>query len=1083
MKKILLFAISVLFSVYSVFALNITATQSGNWSDGNTWVGGVSPGTTLNIKDVIIPVGITVTLDVDVSVTLNRMIQVDGTLAGPDHLIDLSGGNLEGSGNVELDSLTCGFSSNITLGATGSLIVNVLSNQANIINLSQGNYEIRESLNLRAGWLRMTGTSLLALSDTCWINMRGGRITNLTSNDITAALNVRLSDDADTLKNELSLINNVFGNIVFDFDDSTQIVILGEDIVVNGEFNLASGILNLDGNTVEIAGNFIADHGRFHGTVASGLSFTGYGILDTLRFEQGFEYLGTLAVDRDTNLILGNDLSIATLLDFSGEELVIGGNHLNVAGTFVLDSASITGSTLSFLTLGGSGNIDTLVFTPGASMLAEFFINRTGGNSLVLGSDLQILDQLALTNGTIALGGNNLNIDGHFIRTNGFLAGGEGSSLFVGGSGMFDPLAFAPGTGQLDSLGFTRGTALELASDLMVDSTFDFNGSELQLGNYALEIGNDFSLNGAPIFGGDSAGLFFTGHGLIDTLEFDPSAATLGEFSIDLDTLKAVILGSDIEIKGTVFMVSGEMVLNGTTLTISGTIEKNKGLFVGSASGSMIIEGVDSTGLFAFKEGFEFLNNLTIDRTGIGSNGLPGGIIGLTSNLNVNNLRVLNGMLNLPATSNGAKSGLMSELNLTINQVLEIANGAIGNYVDVPTGLEIPVNIILNGDLETTPNGEIVGSELLSLFVQGSGSMDTLVMNAIYNELSALVYDNMQTLVFGGDIVINDTLHIYNSTVDLGFGTLTINGDLILEDAVFSASELASLIINGPGSIDTLQFDPSTSEINNFTINVDSGHTIVIGCNLIINGTLYLFEGELVLDNDTLILMAGVSNAEGTITGAVDATLILAGTYAPTILAFTEGAQELKELVLDRADGVITMGSDLTIDSVLTLVQGYVDLAGNSIFLDSLANIAGGWAGSYIVTSDSGQVVIPAWPGDEITFPVGTFASYAPAVLEILGASDEGNFALNVYDGVFEDGNIGALLSDSLDVVMQTWNFETDAINPAANLTVEWDPSAEANNFNNDSCYISHFDGTEWDTFTYGSATPTDSGTFSINRD
>ena len=98
---------------YTVFAADpITSTQSGNWSTGSTWVGGVAPGES---DDVVIANGHTVTLTGTGSVTVNSVtIESGGILEHDDNttsksniinIITTAGFDVQSGGSIDVDGL------------------------------------------------------------------------------------------------------------------------------------------------------------------------------------------------------------------------------------------------------------------------------------------------------------------------------------------------------------------------------------------------------------------------------------------------------------------------------------------------------------------------------------------------------------------------------------------------------------------------------------------------------------------------------------------------------------------------------------------------------------------------------------------------------------------------------------------------------------------------------------------------------------------------------------------------------------------------------------------------------------------
>src|ERR1700722_15198808 len=108
-KASLLIAVTMLVANIA-FGTVFTATTSGNWSANATW-GGSAPSFTNTLDQVTIPMGITVTMDNDVTINgATASVTVAGTLTNSSNNTGLtvSLGTLAGSGNLNADTLTYG---------------------------------------------------------------------------------------------------------------------------------------------------------------------------------------------------------------------------------------------------------------------------------------------------------------------------------------------------------------------------------------------------------------------------------------------------------------------------------------------------------------------------------------------------------------------------------------------------------------------------------------------------------------------------------------------------------------------------------------------------------------------------------------------------------------------------------------------------------------------------------------------------------------------------------------------------------------------------------------------------------------
>ena len=145
--------LAIILSSASAYALTYTATASGNWSSTTTWVGGIAPSFNLTTDAVIIPSGITVTMDNSVSVTgVLASIDVEGALSSNSSTTLTVGslGTLSGAGAINIGTLD--LQSGSTMSFTGTSNVGTLT--TSIASLQLGaQISVSQMLNLSAGTL------------------------------------------------------------------------------------------------------------------------------------------------------------------------------------------------------------------------------------------------------------------------------------------------------------------------------------------------------------------------------------------------------------------------------------------------------------------------------------------------------------------------------------------------------------------------------------------------------------------------------------------------------------------------------------------------------------------------------------------------------------------------------------------------------------------------------------------------------------------------------------------------------------------------------------------------------------------
>src|ERR1043165_2944848 len=149
-KKSGLLLLAILLASASSFGATFTAVASGNWSSSATW-GVTAPSPNITVDQVVIPLGITVTADNNVSVSgALASLTVNGSLTG-NSSISLSAsalGTIAGTGSINVGTATLG--AGASLAFTGSLTANTVTTSALTLQVA-ANIMANQALNLSAG--------------------------------------------------------------------------------------------------------------------------------------------------------------------------------------------------------------------------------------------------------------------------------------------------------------------------------------------------------------------------------------------------------------------------------------------------------------------------------------------------------------------------------------------------------------------------------------------------------------------------------------------------------------------------------------------------------------------------------------------------------------------------------------------------------------------------------------------------------------------------------------------------------------------------------------------------------------------
>src|SRR6185437_1709673 len=240
----------------SIQATTYTATQSGNWSSALTWGGAGSPGSTVGTVDnVIIPVGMAVTMDMDVAVTsLASYITVTGTLTSTTNSLTITQGALQGTGAMNMFYVEIGTLGSMTF--SGTMITGRFVNSGATIAVT-GTVIINDSLILNSGSVTCNTGSLLRMNNNSNIKVTTGTLS--TSGGVLIATSIYdliYVGSSKTTGVETSIsagLNNMWVNLT----DSNQILTMGSDITVGSTMHHTFGEVVIGAHTLNLMGDYV----------------------------------------------------------------------------------------------------------------------------------------------------------------------------------------------------------------------------------------------------------------------------------------------------------------------------------------------------------------------------------------------------------------------------------------------------------------------------------------------------------------------------------------------------------------------------------------------------------------------------------------------------------------------------------------------------------------------------------------------------------------------------------------------------------------------------------------------------------
>ncbi|HXD93929.1 MAG TPA: hypothetical protein VNX01_12010 [Bacteroidia bacterium] len=472
-------------------AVTYTATQSGNWSSALTWGGAGSPGNNIGtIDNVVIPLGITVTLDMDVTVnSLASYINVVGSLTSTSNSLTVTQGALQGTGVMNMSYVEIGSLGSMTF--SGTMTTERFVNSGASITIS-GGVIINDSLILSSGSVAFSAGSTLTMNSNTNIKVNAGSMS--VSGGVlsaTSTYDVIYIGSSKTSGIETG-ISAGLRNVWINLTDSTQILTMGNDIIVAGTMYNTMGKVAIGAHTLKLMSDFISTtNGKIQGSATSRLMFelsTTTTTSVTLTSGSQFQYL-EINLATSPSLNFSGSFSVDSIYMKKGSAGFANSSVLTMAsngvfiwenGSFALGTGSFVGTNSYSVIYKGSNKISAYETT--GSGLHNVMVDMTSNiNSVSINSNLTIPGILDLNMGSLNLNSHKLYLTGSFGSTaSGTFQGNTSSSIFINNTAATfgDTLNFATGVAQLDSLSINT-----------MASTWVWLGTSLNMNNLVFKSG------------------------------------------------------------------------------------------------------------------------------------------------------------------------------------------------------------------------------------------------------------------------------------------------------------------------------------------------------------------------------------------------------------------------------------------------------------------------------------------------------------------------------------------------------------------------------------------------------------------
>ncbi len=395
-----------------------------------------------------------------------------------------------------------------------------------------------------------------------------------------------------------------------------------------------------------------------------------------------------------------------------------------ISGSFVSSGLTVNG----ILVCSGFVTSD-----PGGS---DVFRVNSGGS--IYTSNLSGLDGISTVSSNSFDGGGNYYFNGTAAQSTGY---------------NLPTSIVAPGSVSIIN---TAGLALSQNLTIGVGATLNFVSGNLVIGTNTLSI--DGTLTGMSptnvLTGGTGSGLSFGGTGYAGVLFFDPTSDGVSNnidvLTLNVSSLGSVYLGNNLYSSTSLNLLSGQLMLNGQTLTLNGTFNGSAVNNLSCISGSVInVNGAGALGTLFFDQtipGFtNVLSAFTLNR--------PGGSAVLGNNLAINgNLNLTTGILlddgntidlagNITGNDTHRSTGSGKIRMLTGGAT--ISGATLGNLeLNHPSGFSLAGDPTIRGNLTLTAGNLNVGVHSITLDVDATVSGVFTGGNMIAVEAPGIVRHN-----------------------------------------------------------------------------------------------------------------------------------------------------------------------------------------------------------------------------------------------------------------------------------------------------------------------------------------------------
>lgn len=340
---------------------------------------------------------------------------------------------------------------------------------------------------------------------------------------------------------------------------------------------------------------------------------------------------------------------------------------------------------------------------------------------------------------------------------------------------------------------------------------------------------------------------------------------------------------------------------------------------------------------------------------------------------------------NLTISGSGNKSMTGS---FTVSDSLKLSSGTF----------QIGTNTLTINGIISQINGTISGGIASSLVIGGNGAaigLPSIVLNNLkLNRANGINLTGMVT-VSGNLTLLSGRINLLNNPLTLGSSATIIRQNGSLSDYPNFGSIVNINYIGSNPIFTSFELPYSGTIIRNVTILNTGGVTLSAFSTI---DTLFLSNGALNIDTTTLKINGSIIQDSGTLVGGNSSNLFVSGSGDGLLLP----SVSLNNLTLKRGGPGVILTGQLTVNGVLSLQSGQLNIANNNLILDTQATMPEIHTATNMIVSASTGTVRKMFTGSGarvFLFPVGdndSIAEYSPITLNFTS----GTYGTGAYAAV-----------------------------------------------------------------------------------